>query len=164
MDKLFSFTIRLQCFSVRVWRAGRKGWHHHQHQLGRASRGQQPRTPAGLRQVSYSYQFYKGCGVAQRVRRSSVRMRSNSVVVRRLAVRQARIWFSARHHREVFPIFPLSWPAMRRWRGTSANCDGWMMNVMEWMYVLQKYQNKQKEWHHATIPLIIQSIYKEERK
>jgi len=31
------------------------------------------------------------------------------------------------------------WPAMRRWRGTSVNDDGWMMyymNVMEWMNVI----------------------------
>jgi hypothetical protein len=49
----------------------------------------------------------KWCGVAQ-------------LVERRLAVRQARS-FSARHHREVFP---LSFKAMKRWRETSANGDG----------------------------------------
>jgi hypothetical protein len=43
------------------------------------------------------------------------------LVARRLAVRQARVRFSARHHREVIP---LSLPAMKRWRETSANGDG----------------------------------------
>ncbi len=54
-----------------------------------------------------------GCGVAQLV-----------LVVRRLAVWQAWVRFSARHPWEVFP---LSWPAMHRsWSETSANGDGWM--------------------------------------
>jgi hypothetical protein len=48
------------------------------------------------------------CGVAQ-------------LVARRLAVRQARVRFSARHHREVLP---LSKQAMKKWREASANGDG----------------------------------------
>ena len=48
------------------------------------------------------------CGVAQ-------------LVARRLAVRQARVRFSARHHREVPP---LSKQAMKKWREASANGDG----------------------------------------
>ncbi len=49
-----------------------------------------------------------------------------SLVARRLAVRQARVRFSARHHREVPP---LSKQAMKKWREASANGDGWM-----WLY------------------------------
>jgi hypothetical protein len=77
------------------------------------------------------------CGVAQ-------------LVARRLAGRQARVRFPARHHREVFPTDP---QAMRRWREASANvlyeCD-WMI-----VYCMNdiKYKNKQKEWHSATKPL-----------
>ncbi len=48
------------------------------------------------------------CGVAQ-------------LVARRLAVRQARVRFSARHHREVPP---LSKQSMKKWREASANGDG----------------------------------------
>jgi hypothetical protein len=48
------------------------------------------------------------CGVAQ-------------LVARRLAERQARVRFSARHHREVPP---LSKQAMKKWREASANGDG----------------------------------------
>ncbi len=50
------------------------------------------------------------CGVAQngaawlsKVRRGSVMVRRGSVVASRLAVRQARVRISPRHHREVFP-------------------------------------------------------------
>jgi hypothetical protein len=50
----------------------------------------------------------KWCGVAQ-------------LVARRLAVRQARVRFSARHHREVFPT---EHNAMKKWREASANGDG----------------------------------------
>ncbi len=77
--------------------------------------------------------------VSDRVRRSSDRVRRSSegcdvaqMVVRQLAVRQARVRFS----RLGIPgrFFPLSWPAMRRWRGTSTRGDEWM-------------------WHHASKPL-----------
>jgi hypothetical protein len=74
------------------------------------------------------------CGVAQMVRRGSVMVRRGSLwcgvaqlVARRLAGRQARVRFPARHHREVFPTEP---QAIRRWREASANvlyeCD-WMI-------------------------------------
>ncbi len=60
-----------------------------------------------------------------------------------LTVRQARVQFSARHTREDFPTEPIL--AIKRWRGTSTNGDGWLyilyecdgMNVQ---YVLN-YQN-----------------------
>ncbi len=46
------------------------------------------------------------------------------------ALRQVRVRFSARHDREVFP---LSFQAMKRWRETPANGDGYMccINVIE---------------------------------
>jgi hypothetical protein len=75
------------------------------------------------------------CGVAQ-------------LVARRLAGRQARVRFPARHHREVFPT---EQQAMRRWREASAN----VLYECDWMYcmnVIKKYKNKQKEWHTATKP------------
>jgi hypothetical protein len=56
------------------------------------------------------------CGVAQ-------------LVARRLAGRQARVRFPARHHREVFPTEP---QAMRRWREASAN----VLYECDWMIVL----------------------------
>ncbi len=81
------------------------------------------------------------CGVAQ-------------LVARRLAVRQARVRISARHHREVPP---LSKQAMKKWREASANGDGWMW-LCECMYVCyNNMKNKQKEWHHATKHLEIVS-------
>ncbi len=66
-----------------------------------------------------------GCGVAQfLVRRGSVLVRHGSVccgvaqlVVRRLAVRQTRVRFSARHHREVFPTEHTSDEGMERGLG-----------------------------------------------
>jgi hypothetical protein len=74
------------------------------------------------------------------------------LVARRLAGRQARVRFPARHHREVFPTEP---QAMRRWRIASAN----VLYECDWMIVLyecyKKYKNKQKEWHTATKPLKI---------
>jgi hypothetical protein len=68
--------------------------------------------------------WLKWCGVAQ-------------LVARRLAVRQARVRFSARHHREVPP---LSKQAMKKWRErpqrmATDECD--CMNVC--MYVI-KYE------------------------
>ncbi len=76
------------------------------------------------------------CGVAQ-------------LVARRLAVRQARVRISARHHREVFPTEHRSDEEMER--GLSKlrrinvlyECD--CMNVY-----YNNMKNKQKEWHHAT--------------
>ncbi len=60
----------------------------------------------------------KYCGVAQ-------------LVARRLAVRQARVRFSARHHREVFPTEQTSDEEMERglseWRWINVYC----MNVIE---------------------------------
>ncbi len=55
---------------------------------------------------------------------------------------------------EVFWFFPLSWLAMRRWRGTSANGDGWMycMSVMEGVYVLGNIK-KQKEGNKLQTPI-----------
>jgi hypothetical protein len=72
------------------------------------------------------------------VRRGSVMVRRGSVwcgvaqlVARRLAGRQARVRFPARHHMEVFPTEP---QAMRRWREASANvvyeCD-WVIVLYE---------------------------------
>ncbi len=62
------------------------------------------------------------CGVAQ-------------LVARRLAGRQARVRFPARHHREVFPTEP---QAMRRWREASAN----VLYECDWMIVLYEcYKN-----------------------
>ncbi len=55
----------------------------------------------------------------------------------RLAVRQARVRFSARPHREVPP---LSTQAMRIWREASANGDGWM--YCDWMNVCMLYKIK----------------------
>ncbi len=82
-------------------------------------------TPKGVNStfVQYSNGAYGAallslwCGVAQ-------------LVERRLAVRQARVRFLARHHREAFP---LSFKAMKRWRETSANGDGQKccMNVIK---------------------------------
>ncbi len=53
------------------------------------------------------YMWKPWCGVTQ-------------LVARRLAVRQARVRFSARHHRS----FPLSRQAMKKWREASANDGG----------------------------------------
>jgi hypothetical protein len=62
------------------------------------------------------------CGVAQ-------------LVARRLAGRQARDRFPARHHREVFPTEP---QAMRRWREASVN----VLYECDWMIVLYEcYKN-----------------------
>ena len=63
------------------------------------------------------------CGAAQ------IWCGAAQLVARRLAVRQARVRFSARHHREVHP---LSKQAMKKWREASANGDGYMncMNVI----------------------------------
>jgi hypothetical protein len=55
------------------------------------------------------------------VRRASLWCGVAQLVARRLAVRQARVRFSARHHREVPP---LSKQAMKKWREASANGDG----------------------------------------
>ncbi len=84
-----------------------------------------------------------GCGVAQ-------------LVVLLLAVRQT--WVRLSRLGTPGRFFPLSGPAMRKWRGTSENGDGWMcfMNVIEWMYCkcTEKFKKlKQKEWRHATKPL-----------
>jgi hypothetical protein len=59
-----------------------------------------------VRRGSHGVAWLIWCGVAQ-------------LVARRLAVRQARVQFSARHHREVFPT-----QAMKKWREASANDDG----------------------------------------
>ncbi len=84
------------------------------------------------------------------VRRGSVWCGVAQLVARRLAGRQARVRFPARHHREVFPTEP---QAMKRWREALAN----VLYECDWMNVLyecdKKYKNKLKEWHTATKPL-----------
>ncbi len=83
----------------------------------------------------------QGCGVAQ-------------LVVRRLAVRQARVQFSARHPTEVFTTELTSDEEIERNFGECrrmnilCECDG--MNVV-WTI---NYRNKQKELHYATLPKI----------
>ncbi len=78
------------------------------------------------------------CGVAQ-------------LVARRLAVRQARVRFSARHHREGLPTELSSDEEMER--GPS---EWWRINVLyEWLNECMYMKNKQKEWHPATKPYII---------
>ncbi len=91
-------------------------------------------------QYEQSSDQYPRCGVAQ-------------LVARRLAVRQARVRFSARHHREGLPT-----ELIRRWgdgerpRQVATDC----MNVIEWIYMFFKiWKINQKEWHHATKPLKI---------
>jgi hypothetical protein len=88
------------------------------------------------------------CGMAQ-------------LVARRLAVRQARVRFSAWHHREGFFFFPTE--LSKRWgdgeRPRRMATDKWivwmLLNVIELVSVLYviKTKNKQKEWHCATKPL-----------
>ncbi len=73
-------------------------------------------------------------------------------VVRRLALRQPQFDFRLGTPEGGFS----HWPAMKRWKGTSANGDGWMylpykcdaMNVCN-----IKYLNKLKGWYRATKPL-----------
>ena len=97
-----------------------------------------------VRRGSYGAAWLLWCGVAQ-------------LIARWLAVRQARVRFSAWQHREVLPTELTSDEEMERnlgaWRRMNVlyECAG--MNVCT-----KKYQNKQKEWHHATKPLILQSI------
>jgi hypothetical protein len=73
----------------------------------------------------------------------------HKMVARRLAVRQARVRFSARHHREVFSTEHRSDEEMERglceWRRINVlyECD--CMNVC-----YKNMKSKQKEWHHAT--------------
>ncbi len=75
----------------------------------------------------------QGCGVTQ-------------MVVRWLAVRQARVRFSHRQPREVFPT-ELTCDEEKN----SANGDGEMYRINKCvLYRTRKYQNKQKEWHHVT--------------
>ncbi len=124
-----------------------------------------------LKFVKWSFFLYLsiGCGVAQLGRGVSKLGRGIAQLgrrvaqlgcgvahwlVRRLALRQAIVRFSARHPRGRF--FPLSWPAMNRSRGTAANGDGWMylLYKCDAMNVCNiKYQIKLKVWHHATKPL-----------
>ncbi len=72
------------------------------------------------------------------------------LAARRLAVRQARVRFSARPHREVIPTEHTSDEDMERgfteWRRMN------VLGLNDCMYVI-KNQNKQKEWHPATKPL-----------
>jgi hypothetical protein len=96
---------------------------------------------------------------SMRVRRRSVRVRRSSVgcgvaqlVVRPLIVWQARVRFSARHPREVFPTELTSDEEMERnlgeWQRMNLlyECNGMNLCTI-------KYQNKQKEWDHATKPV-----------
>ncbi len=78
--------------------------------------------------------WLRGCGVAQRVRSGSIRARRGSISSPSACCRpkfDSRLGITGR-------FFLLSWPPMRRWRGTSANYGGWMncRNGMEWMYVI----------------------------
>ncbi len=88
------------------------------------------------------------CGVAQ-------------LVGRLLAVRHARVRFSAQHHREVFPIELTSDDEMERglseWRRINVlnECDS-MKHVQ---YVINK-KDKQKEWQPATKPLNLYTLLK----
>ncbi len=84
----------------------------------------------------YMFRIIWRCGVAQ-------------LVARRLAVRQARVRFSARHLMEVL----LSEEAMRiqEDRPRRMMKDEWMYDCTVWMIV--KNNKYQKEWHNATKPL-----------
>jgi hypothetical protein len=90
--------------------------------------------------------FCLWCGVAQ-------------LVACWLAVRQTRVRFSSRHHREVFPSEHTCDEEMERglsewrWINVLYECD------CECMYVIKNTKNKQKEWHHATKPKKILSVY-----
>jgi hypothetical protein len=82
------------------------------------------------------------------VRRGSVWCGVAQLAARRLAVRQARVRFSARHHREVFPTEHTSDEDMERLQRMAMDeCI-----VIEWMYVCYKIKINQKEWHPATKP------------
>ncbi len=71
------------------------------------------------------------------------------LATRRLAVRQARVRFSARHHREVFPTEHTSDEEMERGFSECRRMNVLLLN--ECMYVIKKkYENKQKEWHPDT--------------
>ncbi len=78
-----------------------------------------------------------GCGVSQ------IGCCMAQLVVRRLAVQQARVRCSAWHAREVFHTELTSDEEMR---GTWANDYGWMycINVMEWMYVIYNIKINKK--------------------
>ncbi len=71
------------------------------------------------------------------------------MVVRRLAVRQARIRFSALHPREVFPTELTS----DEERGEESKRMNVLYECDELNVCTRKYQ-KHKEWHHATKTLI----------
>ncbi len=103
-----------------------------------------------VRRGSYGAAWLTWCGVAQLwcgVAQSWCGVAQ--LVARRPAVRQARVRFSARHHREVFPTELSSDEEMERdpskWRRI------YVLN--ECMNVCYKnMSNKQKEWHRATKP------------
>ncbi len=67
------------------------------------------------------------------------------LVARRLAVRQARVRFSARHHREVFPTELTSDEEMERDLGDWLRINVYCMNVIEGMYVCQKIRKINKK-------------------
>jgi hypothetical protein len=90
------------------------------------------------------------------VRRDSVWYGVAQLIARRLAVRQARVRFSARHHREVFPTELTSDEEMER-------------DLGEWRRInfSKNMKNKQEEWHHAIKPLKItalQGIYRQSQQ
>ncbi len=109
-----------------------------------------PRSPSALR-VHYgiSVSHSKWLISSVMVRRGSVWCGVAQLVARRLAGRQARVRFPARHHREIFPTEP---QAMRRWREVSANvlyeCD-WMIILYE-CYKIKKNKQKRVAYCHQT--------------
>ncbi len=86
-----------------------------------------------------------GCGVAKRLRRSSVlRCGVAQLVVRRLAERQDRVHFSDRHPKEVFSQNSQAmgrWRDLFKWRRMNVlkECDG--MNLCA-----KNIKKKQKYW------------------
>ncbi len=104
--------------------------------------------PRGVAQLLVRRGSVDRCGVAQLVvRRASVDWCGVSrLVARWLAVRQARVRFSARHHREVFPHW-----AYKRWgngerpqRMAKDKCIEWMW-LNECMYVCYKKRKINKK-------------------
>ncbi len=72
-----------------------------------------------------------------------------SMVARLLAVRQARVRFWARHHREVSPTELTSDEEMERGPGEWRRIN--VLYECNWMNVCYKnMKNKQKEWHPAS--------------
>jgi hypothetical protein len=88
------------------------------------------------------------------VRRGSIWCGVAQMVARRLAGRQARVRFSARHHREFCPTELTGDEEMERGLGECVDECDWMIVCM-----LQNMKNKQKEWHSATKPLYVKEDF-----